>query len=457
MIEHILTKLAPEMVVAGLVLFVLLVLFALRRPEICFALGFPAYIFLGQLKNFWPVSNSAGAAVFPIAAMTGAILRGRQSHFGNCEKLVMGLAILMALSICYSPYPTYGRDKTILFCFMIVPIVIFPTHIITGMTSLRTVVLILALTLVVYVFTSLLALQQIGDIEGRVSGIHGVIQAGQFLGLGLVIAWLYIVLGRRRDPLKIFFFYLMLVAMVLLLMTGTRAAILAIFLTMIFAYWFAHVDWIERIFNQPHKTYVAIVISILIVVTSLLVLRSVLPHEVYDRYTSIEHFFSNFMPDEIRYWQYSAGRSLNYVSAVKAFMAHPVIGSGAGGYVDTFREYRRIPISEDGMAHIYPHNILLEFAAEQGTLGFVLVLCVLYLNLRMILKLRSAYQYEKQNMFLVCCCIYIYGLCVAMTSLDVPKMVILWWGMGLLLVANKICSTHLSIHPHAWVSRRHEH
>ena len=443
MFEHIFTKLDPEMIVCGSILFGLLVLLAGWRPEICFALGFPAYIFLGQLKVYFPVSNSAGAALFPLAAVIGCLLRGHRLRFGSCEKLMIGLALLMAFSIYYSPNPTYGRDKTALFFFMIVPVIVFAPNIITSVKSLRPVVFILVLTFVIYVLTSSLLRSLMGSVEGRVSAIRGATQASQFLGLAVVVCWLWIVVSRRGDARKLLFFYIMAIGLLLTFMTGTRAAILALALTVPVMYWFIHIDWFQRIFNRPHKTYAMIVLAVLLVLTGRFVLKRMLPEDVYHRYTSVENFFSNFTPSEIRYWQDSSARTLNYGSAAKAFFAHPLTGVGAGGYKDVLASggYSKVRISVvDDLQQAYPHNMVLEFATEQGILGLALILCILYLNVRMILRLRRVYHVKPQNPFSFSCCIgiYVFGLCVAMTSLDIPQMMLLWWGMGLLLAADRI-------------------
>ena len=117
MLDHILNILDPAMILAGTLLFGMVVLLASRRPDICFMLGFPAIIFLGQLKAYFPVSISAGAAIFPLAAGAGFLLRGGRFHFGYCEKMMIGLGLLMVLSLYCAHDSVYGRDKTILFIF----------------------------------------------------------------------------------------------------------------------------------------------------------------------------------------------------------------------------------------------------------------------------------------------------------------------------------------------------
>lgn len=443
MFEHIFTVLDPKMIVLGSVMFGLLILFGAARPEICFALGFPFYIFLGQLGPYLPVSNSAGTALFPLAAAIGCFFRGYKFRFGYCEKLVIGLALLMAFSIYYSPNPTYGRDKVALFCFMVVPVIVFAPNIIASVKSLRSVVSILVLTIVTYVFISLLFRWQMGSVTERVAGILGVTCAGQFFGLATIISYLYIIYYNIKDFRKTFFICVLPISFVLLLMTGLRAAVLAIIVTLFFVHWFVHIDWLKRIFKKPHKTFAMIFLGIFLVLIGSFVLRETFPEIVLSRFTSIDRFFDNFTPYEIRHWQDSRARTLNYISAVKSFSDHPLTGVGAGGYKTVLAHYGGSIFSRvafDDLAHAYPHNVVLEFACEQGVLGLIGFLCVLYLNFRMILRLRDVYHLNPQKSFLIVFCVgvYLYGLCVSMTSLDIPRMMILWWGMGLLLAANRI-------------------
>lgn len=443
MFEYISTKLDPEVILWGSFLFGILVIFARIRPAICFAMGFPALIFLGQLKTYFPISTSADAALFPLAVILISLLKGHRFRFGKCEKLMFGLALLIAFSVCYSLNPPYGSDKALLFCFMVVPIVVFAPNIITNVKSLRSVIFIIIWTLIIFVFTSLLFRWRMGSVTGRVAALLDEITAGQFLGLTAVISYLYIILIRHCYAAKVIFFFVLLVSTILLFMTGTRAALLTVIIILMFMYWFIHIDWFKRIFRKPHQTYAIIVLGVLIVLAGRSVLRKVLPEVVYNRYASVENFFNNFSPNEIRNWKISEGRTLNYTYAIKYFFAHPLTGIGAGSYKTMLsysgkKKYVRAMYRDK--SRVYPHNLILEFACEQGILGLIGIICVIYLNAKIIFRLRKMDHLNTQNQFLVCCCvgIYMYGLCVSMASLDVPRMMILWWGMGLLLAVDRI-------------------
>jgi len=451
MIEHILTKLAPAMIVAGFVLFGLLVLFAFRWPEICFALGFPAYIFLGQLKQFWPVSNSAGAAIFPIAAGAGFLLRGGRLHFGYCEKLMIGLGLLMALSLRYTPDPAYGRDKTILFFLLVLPVVVLAPNVVNSAKSLRLVMSVFFWTLAIYLFMSIVLHSQAEAIGGRAAALHDVTVAGQYLGLAVVAGFSYLAFGKIVAIGQYLLVCGLSLAVLLLFMTGTRGPILAVALSMLFVYWFVHVDGFNEILTRSRRTYAIVLLAGGIMFSGSLVLKNTLPEETYSRFASLGGFFSNFIPSEVRDWEDSRGRALNYMSAANAFLAHPLAGVGAGGYKTFLLEkgYRGINRARllDESAHVYPHNVILEFACEQGILGLIVILWVIYLNFKMIWKLKEVYHSDPQRHFRLCPCAtaYLFGLCVSMMSLDIPRMLILWWTMGLLLAANRVCGQQYSV------------
>ncbi len=451
MLQHIFNVLSIESILLGVPLFGMLLLLATMRQEICFALAFPAYIFFMQLRHFFPVSNSAGAALFPLAAGMVAFFKSFRFRFGLCEKLLLALAVLMVVSLAYSPTPTYGRDKATLFCFMIVPIIILAPNVITNAKSLRTVVIIIIVTSVVYVLTSFILRMQYGGIEGRSSGLLDVTRAGQFLGLAAILSCAYVVY-RHGIIKKAIFSAVLIMSLLLLFMSGTRGALMSFVLSLLFIYWFVHIDWLQRLITKSHITFGTIILGVVVVLCGGYFLKSALPEGVYQRFARIENFFGNFTPSKIENWRESRGRALNYFSAVAYFADHPLTGSGVGGYKivlamygDKVKIYR--DAAHDDKKAAYPHNVILEFACEQGILGLILFLWILYLNFRMLLRLRKVYGMDPRNgfMIMICAVMYFYGLCVAMTSLDIPRMMILWWGMGLLIAADKLYRDELRV------------
>jgi O-antigen ligase len=441
MIDQILNIFSLEMLTVGIVISVFAVFLAYKWPDIVFLLGLPALLFLGQLKNIFPISVSGSATFFPFIAVVGKTLRDQRvlfTRFECCENLLIGLALLMVYSVSYSTYPVYGREKAILFCFMVVPIVLFSHKVITNVRLLHRSMSVITISFVIYVIWSALLLGSKGDFSDRTSSLNDVTVAGQFLGVAAIICFVHTVFGRYKIAQKVFYFFLMIISLLLLLLSGTRAALVAYVLTLLFLYWFVYADWFQRIFNKPGKTYTIIISMVMI----MFVMGNILPQHILDRFNSIEAIFSNFESNEISNWQESKGRTVNYFSAIKGFISHPFGGVGIGGYESVLIHYGTdLYINpKDQSVHSYPHNLILEIAVEQGVVGLSLILYILYLNFKKILSLRKYIHRDPSHRWIISCCvsIYIYGFLVSMTSLDIPRMMILWWGMGLLLTADRI-------------------
>lgn len=426
------------MFVLGMIVAFFVVFFARKRPDICFLLGLPSLLFIGQLKELIPLSVSGISAFFPWAAFAGKIIRGHKFVIRRCELLLICLALWMVYSVSYSSNPAYGREKCILFCLMVIPTIIFAPYVITNIRSLRKIVSLITVSLFTYVLFSALLFVTFGSIDGRMAFLDDVIRAGQFLGVSSSIFLVHIFFSNHRLVRKVFYGLIMSISLVLLLVTGTRAALLGYILTILFIYWFVYADWLQRISKKAGTFYV--IISILII--GILIVKISLPPHMFERFSSVQAIFSNFSSDNLNNWQDSNSRALNYGSAVEGFFANPLMGVGAGGYESVLSKYRPVrPImSPDVVVHTYPHNIILEFAVEQGVIGLALILYILFLNFKNIFFLRSYVHKNESDRFLIsfCVCIYIYGLVVSMTSLDIPRMMILWWGMGLLLTTDKI-------------------
>ena len=358
---------------------------------------------------------------------------------------MIGLGLLMALSLHYTSDPTYGRDKTILFFLLVLPIIVIAPSVISSAKSLRSAMFILFWTLVIYVFTSIVLHQQAESVGGRFSTLSDLIITAQYCGLIVVVGFLFLVFGKVGAIGKYFLVCMVSLGTLLLFMTGTRGAVLALVLAMLFVYWFVHVDGFKGLLRRSRQTYVIVLVGSGIMFSGSLVLKNTLPEEIYSRFTSVETFFSNFTYSEVRNWETSSTRMLRYMSATNAFFDHPLTGVGVGGYRTVlleggYRDLKHRAQLLDESAHVYPHNMVLEFACEQGILGLIVILWVIYLNFKMICTLRSIYHSDPQRNFVICLCatVYFFGLCVSMTSLDIPRMMILWWGIGLLLAADRI-------------------
>ena len=407
---------------------------AVWRPVLCLSLTLAAYLFVGQLKAFIPVSVTASAAALPVFALLGSLLRGAKLRLGPAEGIMIVTGVVLALSVQYSLSPGYGTAKAIVFCAMVVPLVVALPSVLRSPMSLRQMMKVLTATLVVYVGTSLALSGSAEDVGGRISALMDVTAAGQFLGLALLVLVIKAVDASLGLSVRLSLAALAVAAFVLMIRTGTRAPFVAVLGSLGFLLWYGRV-WMGRHLRiDALRGFRYLLISSGLLIAANAAVSTIVSEDILMRYSSYEALFSNFSDVSGQ-----EGRAFNYAIAIEGFLSSPWIGVGAGGYRALLLPYLPVyslALAED--APLYPHNLVLEFAVELGGVGLVLVFGVLYLVFRGLFRLRA--QMNARNGFdtILCVAFFVYGLGVSMTALDISRMVILWWGCGLVLAAEAV-------------------
>jgi putative inorganic carbon (HCO3(-)) transporter len=125
-----------------------------------------------------------------------------------------------------------------------------------------------------------------------------------------------------------------------------------------------------------------------------------------------------------------SSRLFGYAGAVSAFAKKPLMGWGAGGsrgYLATY--HGPFGLSGGDLQLQYPHNVLLQVAAEQGILGLLALLAFLWTSYK---KARSLWIATAGRLS---CFVWIllFGVFCMMVSgdLDNWRPVWLWCGMAL--------------------------
>jgi O-antigen ligase len=115
-----------------------------------------------------------------------------------------------------------------------------------------------------------------------------------------------------------------------------------------------------------------------------------------------------------------------YRSAMEAVKENPVLGLGAGGW-STY--YSKLGTTR------FPHNFLLEVAAEQGLVGFVLLISLLAMLFRSAYRLKSYHQLAFLFPVLLFCTIY-----NAVTG-DIENRH-LWFWLGMVAAGSRMARDH---------------
>jgi O-antigen ligase len=125
---------------------------------------------------------------------------------------------------------------------------------------------------------------------------------------------------------------------------------------------------------------------------------------------------------------YNRLRLAYIASAIQAFLAHPILGLGAGGWPIFYGETR---------VFSYPHNMVLEIASETGLLG----LCVLVSFLGRLARPLSIRIFCKEKLASVSYLLLLFAGFNALKSGDINDSTLFFVACG--LVAGVSRSTKL--------------
>jgi len=416
----------------------ILVLLSLRDPFLVFSMSFPAFIFGEVIRTFFPISVSAFTAIFFIAATIGALANGYRFRLDKVQGCFLALIIMIAASLRYSYSPDYGKDKIILLTFVIAPVVILGPILIDNLAKLRKVFSVYYFTLSAYVLYSLF-LFILRNISGRFGALHDPIFAGQIFGATFLVSFILLSNVRGSNLKKIYALPVGILALYFSLMSGTRAAVFAGITTICVYYWLIGVNIFRQLIKKPLKSYISSLIIIIVFLIIPVGLKSLLPEDIYlERYSSIDRFF--YIGDA----KQPDSRTEHYMLAIDCFKTSPLTGIGVGGYKAEYESYKEGSLTRiDSRYPVYPHNIFLEIASEEGIIAVFLFLIIIIFLSKSFVKIRWFYSYNKSIEAVSIACLCFYGFIVAQTSLDISKHIFFWWGMGNILAIDRVIGRHV--------------
>ena len=119
-------------------------------------------------------------------------------------------------------------------------------------------------------------------------------------------------------------------------------------------------------------------------------------------------------------------RILSWLQAIQDFAGAPLTGIGTGSF---FLETPWIPI-------LYPHNLVLEFASENGILGLILIILFLIYTIQLGIKnlkyFHNIVDNKNVQLSIGLLCLFLFALWNAMFSGDVFKNEIVWLSSGMI-------------------------
>lgn len=206
---------------------------------------------------------------------------------------------------------------------------------------------------------------------GRVSGIFGEEKIlGSFISKSIFIVTPLLIYFLKKNILKNLFLILWFgLATFIILISGGRMSFLHIFMAV-------HLFYIINIFKDYRKIFYLIPIYIMIVVLF------ISDQNVFERFKNITHkdygISKNF---NIKDSQWGA----HYLVAYEIFKDNPLVGIGPKNFrIEACKEkYSNIDSEKsDIRCSTHPHNIVLEILSEQGIIGMIFFLLLIFFTLK---------------------------------------------------------------------------
>jgi O-antigen ligase len=360
---------------------------------ITFALMFFVGDLKGNLQTEWAPSASAAipfdltAAVFFVGLIVSALsFLGRKGKIQTQVMWMFALFLAFSISILWTQFTPYAVEKiTRLFTLSLVAATL-PA---ITLTRLKDIKLFITTIIVAGTAISLAGFMQVltgSSLNGRISGINAdTISLGRNSGIALVGLYTLVSCDRKRRLLLATF---CLPLLMVLVASGSRGPALFAMAVIVFV----TVRWARM--NLP---VIGIALALFAIAGFFLAQDPpILPKGSVDRILAfIEQRYDSSAQERV----VAGGAALHEIGNVP-------LGLGIGGFG---KIYNFGSVTD----HIYPHNIVLEIAVEDGWLvGLFFLLIVLIALVR---GYRSANAEPALRTFFA---VFIYALCNALVSGD---------------------------------------
>jgi O-antigen ligase len=382
-------------------------------PEVTLGLYVNAGLFkadprLSSLSSLIDFTLVLGAVLGAVVVYR-LVLR-RERIFWNREmSLSLAFVSVILVGLTYTPAGSYGTDKALRFVLLTMLAFFTPTVVIR---SYQSVWLFFCGWLG---FATLLAAEALGQIGTgqRLSAFNATtISMSRTVGVAIIILLFAVLMGQVSRHWQILAAVGLVFMMLVLVGSGSRGPLLMLVATVIFTIGVSIV--------KPGRRLRSLLVIGVLGITALGVFSSGLIPAA-----SLQRF--DLLIKQADADTSSQARLMVMRVAWYLFTTSPVVGRGTGS-VSAFGA---------GREQVYPHNILLELAAENGLLGLSLYLCLVGMVLwRLISKLGG--ELDHRSLWLTLSALLLFALLGSMVSGDLNDNRDLWLFAGIALAATEL-------------------
>lgn len=322
------------------------------------------------------------------------------------NKYNLALMILALILIAYLPMSeniSYGISKT----FFFVTKGLLPVLAVGLLSPLKEkdiryilfVIIVGSLLVVIKLFS----FADLSAERAVISDESSPITIARYIGLGITLLSYYLFFVKKRSVVTLLFTIAFLcMAFYGILITGTRGPILGILFGLIGVSLFFSSGFWSRL-----KFLMKITIILLILISSLWVLaRDV---DSYPSVTRIVNYLSTIGSNTS-----DQARIQRYKVAINGFVKTKTIGVGTGGFAKLY----------DSSERNYPHNLFLEVLVEQGIIGIIILILIVWLPFYKAFLMRL----NDRTMELIkpLIALWLFTLFNSFVSLDIAGNYMLW-------------------------------
>ncbi|HDK42353.1 MAG TPA: O-antigen ligase family protein [Candidatus Pacearchaeota archaeon] len=399
-------------ILMGLVFFVLLV----RNPELSLAILFNGtfiYFYLVYKMGFETSRLLTGGffAFLAVSFLLGGILiakRPQKFRPASIDLLFTCFFSLVFLSYIMFRTGSESAYRKITYAPLLVVAPYFGIRLLTSKEGIKKFFNYCVLVAAILVIPALYELffNPVFAGSGRFSMYMFPERGNNPILFGITFAILLIILfvwGLEQRKLKFKYLILMVPAMFLLLRSGSRGAVISFLVAMLF-----YLLIIGRL-KFKTKIYAAIVLVFLIVGA-----YKIIPEPIagFYQYTFTPEARENPVSSVYK-------RITMWKEAINDFETNPILGVGIGNSVG-------------GIG--FPHNILLEVAAELGVFGLLIIISMFYLTIKKALAFIKKKEMPTLNTLMkLSLTLFIYSLTEAMFSGYITNQTRLFMSMGIIV------------------------
>lgn len=358
-----------------------------------------------------PVDITLALAAVLVATLAYRLVLRRERMVWSREiSLVFLFAGVILMGLIYTPAGSYATEKAFRFLSLTMLAFFVPILVIKSYRSLW-------LFLIGWLgFAALLSVEALGQLGNgqRLSAFNATtISISRAVGVAILILLFAVVIGRVSRRWQLTAAAGMALMMLVLVGTGSRGPLLVLGVTTLFTMGIA--------FLKPgRRARSLLIVAILAITVAGVFVSGLVPA------TSLERF-SGLIDQEQGIDTSSQARLMVMQVAWHLFTTSPFIGRGTGS-VSAFDVGRELT---------YPHNILLELAAETGIVGLGLYLAIVSMVLWQLLANWSQ-QTAASPLYLALLATIIFTLLNAMVSGDLNDNRDLWLFAGTAVAAIHI-------------------